>query len=231
MLQRILDLYVPPQNGVPADARGYEMSLEYMRHKGTIDQWARQYKGLDPTTLPNGGGSAREHVRRSSCNGTQSMRRLPTVRRWRTASRQVARRRRKGLSARISTGIFGDLRTDRPSPQPTSKERCSASSMRLIRLTSSSSTPVNALACPTPLRRGAGWGGGQPPSYIASRRVRVGGTDAWSWDGHHTSMAPRSAPADVVWHREGYRGATEIALTRLISKRTRLAVFKFPTLR
>jgi hypothetical protein len=38
-------------------------------------------------------------------------------------------------------------------------------------------------------------------------------------------------PVDVVCHREGYRGATEIALTRLISKRTRVAVFKFPTFR
>ena len=48
MLQRTLDLYVPLQDGVPADSRGYEMSLEYMRHKGTIAQWARQHKGLDP---------------------------------------------------------------------------------------------------------------------------------------------------------------------------------------
>ena len=69
MLQRILDLCVPLQDGVPADSRGYEMSLEYMRHRGTIAQWARQHKGLDPITLPNGGGFAREHVRRPSHNG------------------------------------------------------------------------------------------------------------------------------------------------------------------
>ena len=79
-LQRILNLRVPLQNGAPADWRGYELSLEYMRHKGIIDQWARQHKGLDPTTLPNGGGFAREHVRRSSDNGTQS-RRVAAVRR------------------------------------------------------------------------------------------------------------------------------------------------------
>jgi hypothetical protein len=224
MLQRILNLCAPLQNGVPADSRGYELSLEYMRHKGTIDQRARQHKRLDPTTLPNGGGFAREHVRRSSDNGTQSTRRVAAV-------RHVRRRRRNGSSARISTWISGGLRTDRPSPQLTCKKRWSASSIRLIRLTSSSSTPVNALACPTTLSPRAGWGGGQPLSYLASRPVRVAGTDAWFWDGHDTTMAPRFATAGVVWHGEGYRGATEIALARLISKRARLAVFKFRTFR
>jgi hypothetical protein len=42
MLQRILDLHVPPQNAVPVNSPGYEMPIEYGRHKGTIDQWARQ---------------------------------------------------------------------------------------------------------------------------------------------------------------------------------------------
>jgi hypothetical protein len=215
MLQRILDLCVPLQNGVPADSRGDEMSIEYMRHKGTIDQWARQHKGLDPTTLPNAGGFAREHVRRSTYNGTQSTRRVPTVRRWRTASGQVTRRHRHGL------------RTDRPSLQLTCKKRWSAPSIGLIRLTSSSSTPVpvKALACPTALSPGAGWGGAQPLSYTAARRVRVAGTEAWSRDGHHKSMPPRLPTADVVGHGEGYRGATEIALATSISKRGRLAVF------
>jgi len=159
MLQRVLDLRVPPQDSVPADSRGYEMSLEYMRHKGTIDQWARQHKGLDPITLPDGGGFGREHVRRSSHNATPSTRQVPTVRRWRTARGQVTRRRRNGSSSRISTWISGGLRTDRPSPQLTCKKRWSASSVRLIGLTSSSSTPVSALGCPTILSPHAGWGG------------------------------------------------------------------------
>jgi hypothetical protein len=191
MLQRILDLYVPLQDGVPADSRGYEMSLEYMRHKGTIAQWARQHKG---------GGFAREHVRRSSHNATPSTRRVPTVRRRRTASGQVMRRRRRGSSSRISTGISGGLRTDSRLPQLACKKRWPASSIHLIGLTSSSSTPVNALACPTPLSPGAGRGE-QPLSYIAPRRVHVAGTDAW--DGHRTSMA------DAVGDGEGYRDATE----------------------
>jgi hypothetical protein len=191
MLQRILDLCVPLQDGVPADSRGYEMSLEYMRHKGTIDQWARQHKGLRPITLPNAAGFAREHVRRSSHNGTPSTHQVLTVRRWRTASGQVTRRRRNGSSSRISTWISGELRTNRP----TFEKRWSASSIRLISLTSSASIAVNALACPTTLSPGAGWEG-QPLPYIASRPVHVAGTDAWSWDGHHTSMAPRLATAD-----------------------------------
>ena len=206
MLQRILDLYVPLQDGVPADSRGYEMSLEYMRHKGTIAQWARQHKG---------GGFAREHVRRSSHNATPSTRRVPTVRRCRTASGQVTRRRRRGSSSRISTGISGGLRTDSRLPQLACKKRWPASSIHLIGLTSSSSTPVNALACPTPLSPGAGRGE-QPLSYIAPRRVHVAGTDAW--DGHRTSMA------DAVGDGEGYRDATEIVLATLISKRTHLSV-------
>jgi hypothetical protein len=206
MLQRILDLYVPLQDGVPADSRGYEMSLEYMRHKGTIAQWARQHKG---------GGFAREHVRRSSHNATPSTRRVPTVRRCRTASGQVMRRRRRGSSSRISTGISGGLRTDSRLPQLACKKRWPASSIHLIGLTSSSSTPVNALACPTPLSPGAGRGE-QPLSYIAPRRVHVAGTDAW--DGHRTSMA------DAVGDGEGYRDATEIVLATLISKRTHLSV-------
>jgi hypothetical protein len=226
MLQRILDLCVPLQDGVPADSRGHEMSLEYMRHKGTIDQWARRHKGLDPITLPNGGGFARDHVRRSSHNRTPSTRRVPAVRRWRTASGQGTRRRRDGSSSRISTWIFDGLPTDRPSPALTCKKRWSASSIRLIDSTSSSSTPVNALVCPIPFSPGAGWGG-VPLSYIASRRVHVVGTDARSWDGHNTSMAPRFATADVGWRGEGYRGATETALARLISTRTRLGFFQF----
>ena len=215
MLQRILDLYVPLQDSVPADSRGYEMSLEYMRHKGTIAQWARQHKGLDPITLPNGGGFEREHVRRSSHNATPSTRRVPTVRRRRTASGQVTRRRRRGSSSRISTGISGGLRTDRRLPQLACKKRWPASSIHLIGFTSSSSTPANALACPTPLSPGAGRGE-QPLSYIAPRRVHVAGTDAW--DGHRTSMA------DAVGDGEGYRDATEIVLATLISKRTHLSV-------
>ena len=213
MLQRILDLYVPLQDGVPADSRGYEMSLEYRRHKGTIAQWARQHKCLEPITLPNGGGFAREHVRRSSLNATPSTRRVPTVRRRRTASGQVTRRRRRGSSSGISTGISGGLRTDRWLPQLACKKRWSASSIHLIGLTSSSSTPVNALACPTPLSPGAG-PGEQPLSYIAPRRVHVAGTDAW--DGQRTSMAPRFATADAVGDGEGYRDATEIVLATLI---------------
>src|SRR5215467_5803598 len=85
-LKRVLDLLVPPQHSVSVDSRGYEMSLGYMLHKGTIDQWARQHKGLDPITLPNGGGFGREHVRRSSHNATPSTRQVPTVRRWQPAS-------------------------------------------------------------------------------------------------------------------------------------------------
>jgi hypothetical protein len=46
MSQRVIDLSVPLENGVAADQPGYEMSIENMGHKGTIDQWAWRYKGL-----------------------------------------------------------------------------------------------------------------------------------------------------------------------------------------
>jgi hypothetical protein len=64
MLQRILDLHVPPQNAVPVNSPGYEMPIEYGRHKGTIDQWARQHKGLDPTTRSLSGGRPTTERRR-----------------------------------------------------------------------------------------------------------------------------------------------------------------------
>jgi len=211
MLQRILDLYVPLQDSVPADSRGYEMSLEYMRHKGTIAQWARQHKGLDPITLPNGGGFEREHVRRSSHNATPSTRRVPTVRRRRTASGQVTRRRRRGSSSRISTGISGGLRTDRRLPQLACKKRWPASSIHLIGFTSSSSTPANALACPTPFESGRRTGRAAsilhrtaPCPRRRDRRLgwspHVHGRCGWGWGGISRRDRNRSCDIDLQAH-------------------------------
>jgi hypothetical protein len=53
MSQQVIDLSVPPENGVAADPSGYEMSIENMGHNGIIDQWVRRYKGLNPAMLPN----------------------------------------------------------------------------------------------------------------------------------------------------------------------------------
>jgi hypothetical protein len=48
MSPRVIDLSVPLENGVAADQPGYEMSIENMRHKGIIDQWARRHNGPAP---------------------------------------------------------------------------------------------------------------------------------------------------------------------------------------
>ena len=71
MSQQVIDLSVPPENGVAADPPGYEMSIENMGHNGIIDQWVRRYKGLNPAMLPNGEAVALEQVRFSTRVATQ----------------------------------------------------------------------------------------------------------------------------------------------------------------
>jgi hypothetical protein len=48
MSQQVIDLSVPPENGVAADPSGYEMSIENMGHNGIIDQWVRRYTAMLP---------------------------------------------------------------------------------------------------------------------------------------------------------------------------------------
>jgi hypothetical protein len=71
MSQQVIELSVPPENGVAADPPGYEMSIENMEHNGIIDQWVRRYKGLNPAMLPNGEAVALEQVRFATRNASR----------------------------------------------------------------------------------------------------------------------------------------------------------------
>ena len=138
MSPRVIDLSVPLKNGVAADQPGYEMSIENMRHKGIIDQWARRHNGPAPQFF------RMEKPPRASRSGH---RRITQQRLLRPSRR--GRRRRTGEPSGKSVGMplacflgrgahwmSAGFAMQTPSPWLTWKKRRLASWLRVKRLPS-----------------------------------------------------------------------------------------------
>jgi kynurenine formamidase len=215
MPQRIIDLSVPLENGVPADPPGYEMSIEYIGHKATLDQWARRYKGLDARTLPNGEAFALERVHLSTHNGTHVD--AP----WHYASIMAngepsAKIDEMPLEWFLGRGLKLDFRRF-----PDGYAVAAADVEEELARIKHTLEPFDIVLINTCagkrfgqfdyVESGCGMGR-QATLYLTSRGVRVAGTDAWSWDVPYKYMAQRFETTGEVSHIwEGHRAGTEIA--------------------
>lgn len=69
-MQRLVDISMTIENGVPSDPPGYEFDVRYISHVETVPMLQKRYDGLQACDLIGGEAFALEVVRLSTHNGT-----------------------------------------------------------------------------------------------------------------------------------------------------------------
>lgn len=214
MPSRIVDLSVPLENDVTSDPPGYEYSIKYVSHRDTFPIWAKRYKGLKITDLPNEEAFALEHVRLSTHNGThvdapwhyastsdrgepmQTIDEIPLEWFFALGVKLDFRHFEDGY---VVTGADIERELDRIG------HRLAPFDIVLI------NTSAGArFGKPDYVERGCGMGR-EATLYLTSRGVRVTGTDAWGWDSPVKFMAQKyeqTGNAGHIW--EGHKAGRTI---------------------
>ena len=213
-MQRFLDISMSIENGVPSDPPGYEFSVEYVSHADTVPMLQERYGGLRADELIGGEAFALESVRLSTHNGTHVD--AP----WHYASAMADGTRSRTIDEMpldwfFRPGVKLDFRTlgDGTIVQPGDIDQ------ELARI-GYALQPFDIVVVNT--TAGARFGTADYPQsgcgmgrdatlHLASKGIRVVGTDAWSWDAPFRFVAERYArdrDASIIW--EGHKAGREV---------------------
>jgi len=219
MPRRIIDISVPLENGVAADPPGFGPKLAYFGHKETVASVCAYFPGLSPEDLPEGEGWAVERVDLSTHNGTH----LDAP--WHYAStmdggKPAARIDEIPLEWCFQPAVKLDFRHFPDG----SVARAADIEAELGRI-GHALRPLEIVVVNTAAGRrygeddyvASGCGMGREATlYLASRGVRVVGTDDWSWDAPFVHTARRFAEtgdASIIW--EGHKAGREIGYCQI----------------
>jgi kynurenine formamidase len=214
MTRRLIDISVPLQNDVAADPPGAGPRIEYVDHQQSLPRLLPFFPGLKAEDLPDGQGWAVEQVTLSTHNGTHldaPWHYHPTMnegeRSWTIDEIPLEWCFQPGV--KLDFRHFAD-------GYVASAHDVEAELKRIRHVL----RPLDIVVVNT--RAGSRYGeadyvaagcgmGREATLYLASRGVRITGTDAWSWDAPFVYTAKRFAKthdASIIW--EGHKAGREI---------------------
>jgi kynurenine formamidase len=219
MAHRFIDLSIPIENGVASDPPGAEPRIIYQSHQQGAEQLAHFFPGLKPEDLPGGEGWAVEHLQVTPHNGTHmdspwhyhstqdealpgggrpsmTIDEIPLEWCFRPCVKLDFRHFEDGY---VATGADVEAELERIG------HRLQPLDVVVV------NTRAGALyGQPEYVSAGCGMGR-EATLYLASRGVKIVGTDGWSWDAPFVHTAKKWAethdPA-IIW--EGHKAGREI---------------------
>ncbi|MBV9758597.1 MAG: cyclase family protein [Alphaproteobacteria bacterium] len=219
MPRRIIDLSVPLENGIAADPPGFGPKLTYLSHRETTSAVCAYFPGLAPEDLPDGEGWAVERIDLSTHNGTH----LDAP--WHYAStmdggKPAARIDDVPLEWCFQPGVKLDFRQF-DDGYVVRADDVEAELARIGHVLQ----PLEIVLVNT--AAGARYGnddyvasgcgmGREATLYLASRGIRVVGTDGWSWDAPFVHTARRFAEThdpSIIW--EGHKAGREVGYCQI----------------
>lgn len=213
-MQRIVDISMSIQNGVPSDPPGYEFSVEYISHADTVPMLQKRYDGLKASDLIGGEAFALESVRLSTHNGTHVD--AP----WHYSSVMSDGRRSRTIDEMPLDWFFRPaVKLDFRSFDDGYIVKADDIAAELYRI-GHELKPFDIVVVNT--SAGARFGtadfpqsgcgmGREATLFLASHGVKVMGTDAWSWDAPFKYVAQRYAKdrdASIIW--EGHKAGIDV---------------------
>jgi kynurenine formamidase len=213
-MRRIVDLSMTLENGVPADPPGYEFSIRYRSHAETLPILRDRYNGLQADELPGAEAFALETVTLSTHNGTH------VDSPWHYSSTMADGTRSRSIDEMplewfIGRGVKLDFRTlddgyivqPEDIDQELSRIGHELQPFDIVLANTSASARFG-----TTDYAASGCGFGRTATlHLASKGVKVVGTDAWSWDAPYRFVAERYArdrDASIIW--EGHKAGREV---------------------
>jgi len=219
MSRRFVDLSIPIENGVESDPPGLEPKITYLNHLETTDQIAAAFPGLTADQLPDHEGWAYETIELSTHNGTHMD--AP----WHFHSTQDAalpsgRRRSMTIdelpldwcwrpAVKLDFRNFDDgyVATPEDIERELARIGCTLQPYDIVVV----NTRAGAIyGQPGFVSAGSGMGR-DATLYLASRGVKIVGTDGWSWDAPFVHTAKRFTEIgdpSIIW--EGHKAGRDI---------------------
>ena len=212
-MQRLVDISMAIENGVPSDPPGYEFDVQYISHAETVPMLQRRYDGLQAQDLIGGEAFALEKVQLSTHNGTHvdAPWHYSSIMADGTPSRTIDQ---MPLDWFFRPGVKLDFRAfeDGYIVQPGDIEHelrrigCILQPFDIVVVNTSAGARFGTAAYPQ-----SGCGMGRDATlHLAAKGIRVVGTDAWSWDAPFRHVAERYArdrDASIIW--EGHKAGRE----------------------
>ena len=211
---RIIDISMAIENGVPADPPGYEFQVDYIAHADTVAMLQKRYDGLKAADLIGGEAFALESVRLSTHNGTHVD--AP----WHYSSKMADGSPSRTIDQMpldwfFQPGVKLDFRSLEDgyivTPDDIDRELhridYKLKPFDIVVVNTSAGARFGTTAFP---QSGCGMGR-EATLHLASKGIKVVGTDAWSWDAPFKYVAERYAKhrdASIIW--EGHKAGMEV---------------------
>lgn len=214
MTRTIIDISVPLEAGIVSDPDAMLPQIEYLNHQDTVDQMASFFPGLTKEDLPGGEGWAVEKLVLSSHNGTHldaPYHHHSTM----DGGKRAITIDEVPLDWCFRPGVKLDFTHFPDGHVVTEAEMATAFEMIEYELSPFDIVLINTTAGryygdPSYLKRGCGIGR-DATLWLLNQGVKIGGTDAWSWDAPFVSTAAEWAETQdpsIIW--EGHRASIDI---------------------
>ncbi len=211
-MSQIIDLSIPLDNDIPADPPFQPVEIDYVLHDQGAGELAGAFPGLSTDELPEGKGWAVERVRISTHNGTHMdapWHYHPTQ----DGGAPATTIEDIPLDWCMRPGVKLDFR-HLPDGHVTTPEEIDAELERI----GYELQPLDIVLCNT--RAGERFGsadyvhsgcgfGRDATIHLASKGVKIVGTDGWSWDAPFSATAKRYAEshdASLIWEGRSRAG-------------------------
>jgi kynurenine formamidase len=218
-----IDLSIYLENDVVSDPPAFAPRIDYMTHEQSVEQVASFFPGLSKDDLPDGEGWAVESVRLSTHNGTHldaPYHFHSTMNKALGKAERAATIDEVPLEWCFQPGVKLDFR-HLPDGHVVKAREVESELARIGHvLRPLEIVVVNTRAgCryghPDYVSSGCGMGY-EATMYLLERRVRLTGTDAWSWDApfvHTAKKYEETGDANLIW--EGHKAGREIGYCHL----------------